>query len=144
MLDRLLDEQDGAYFLAVGGATAWPISLPRSFTPRTRSILPSTMLLGIPLKGQLHKLRTTGRGRSNNDLFTFRLRSRWQSAVSRWFLLLDPFDLSPCPVGLAVSSERHCHQYSCASILQSLDPISLCSWLERVAYSSRHWLQRKK
>lgn len=49
MLDRLLDQQDGAYFFAIGGAIVWPISLPRSFIPRTLSILPKMMLFGIPL-----------------------------------------------------------------------------------------------
>lgn len=48
--DRLLPSTDEAYFFGAGGAIGWPISLPRSFMPRTRSILPRMMLFGIPLK----------------------------------------------------------------------------------------------
>jgi hypothetical protein len=38
-----------AYFFAVEGAAVWPISLPRNLMPRTRSIFPRMILLGIPL-----------------------------------------------------------------------------------------------
>lgn len=45
-----------AYFLAVGGAIGWPISFPRNLIPRTRSIFPKMMLLGIPLKVHSNKI----------------------------------------------------------------------------------------
>lgn len=51
---RLLS-QGNSHFLGAGGAKGWPRSLPRSLTPRTRSILPRMMLLGIPLEKCLSK-----------------------------------------------------------------------------------------
>lgn len=137
--DRLLPSTDEAYFFGAGGAIGWPISLPRSFMPRTRSILPRMMLFGIPLK-ERESIIVEGSPMMMLVL-TFQPRSRWLSAASHWSWSRDPSGSVPLPGDPAGCSGPRCCQCSCASILQSHGRVSQCFGLANVACWFRHWLK---
>lgn len=155
---RRLLHRRWTYFLAVGGANGWPRSFPRSLIAGRWKLIKFKVLESFcwgPTEHSLHLAQhdvvRDSPGNETKQLkrtstpceLTFRPRSRWRSAASRWSSWRGPSDLSPSPAGPAGWLEPRWCRFPCVSVPQSLGRVSRCFSSANAVCWFQRWLRNK-